>query len=528
MLQIQPEANPNTANEATAISGANASAQQFDTTLTAEMDAQGGTPSSTAANAENTRRSSETSGMGLLEKAQNFRDQAVLFRAQADAATGRTAESLDARADRADAAAERLEAAAMRSSGGTTAAAMNPDLMSMKTDPMSPEAVDVTPPVTTDTEAMAAGASNPDPTMTSADTATTTTTQARRPEDIFALAADPATTAEELNAAAKGLVDLVIAENGAAALPAFIDYVDQLIDQIELGNVPDAPEGSIAGLELFQQAMIERLQADQAASAPMNTIEPESSAPDDMANTKYVDTVAAQHDLRTNKPIEEQQPAGPAQTDMTAEKYEDAIDQPVEVMESQTPATAITTEASNYADSVRPNSELITMKAVDGAMSGYWTPTKIAGQDAIVYDAPTSNFERAGDKDSLSFDITPETSGMYQIYLNSARSSKAQNAAERGHKDQGNDVFLKITDETISKVVQDQTKLFTYFGDANDTFKIGDTFDHGNHKLSNAEIYLEAGHDYRFDLLGRSDGFAIKDLALQLDKKSSEISTMLG
>lgn len=164
-------------------------------------------------------------------------------------------------------------------------------------------------------------------------------------------------------------------------------------------------------------------------------------------------------------------------------------------------------------DSVQGSGDNISLKATDVPSSGSWRKMNVGGRSSMVWDAASSNYGSPDPNEALSFNIRPSKSGVYNVDLQSARLPSVMSSHEAHENDRGNDVFFQVTDLETGEVIQRPTKLFTYFGSQNETYKSGDTFD-SNHRKSPAQIKLDGGSRYRIDIIGRSDGYALNEVNL--------------
>jgi hypothetical protein len=117
-----------------------------------------------------------------------------------------------------------------------------------------------------------------------------------------------------------------------------------------------------------------------------------------------------------------------------------------------------------------------------------------------------------------------EESGTYNIALNSGRVKSAMTSAERNLSDRGNDAFVSIV-TAGGNVVLPPTKLYTQLGGSDEDLRWGTTFDR-NHSKSGANVSLNANTDYRLEITGRSDGYALDRITL--NKGGFLTSTSVG
>ncbi|MEL7226830.1 MAG: hypothetical protein AAGL17_18835, partial [Cyanobacteria bacterium J06576_12] len=151
----------------------------------------------------------------------------------------------------------------------------------------------------------------------------------------------------------------------------------------------------------------------------------------------------------------------------------------------------------------------IVLEAENTHLQGNWKTTKLNGRNAIVYDGPNS-FRKPQNAQTLKYTFATDQQGKYSIALHSARNKAVM---EEFASDLGNDVFIGIEEVATGKVVKAPTKLFTYFGNANNKFRWGTKFDI-NHKPAPTAVSLKANTQYRLLVTGRSDGYVIDRITL--------------
>ncbi|MEM8502521.1 MAG: hypothetical protein AAF716_05145 [Cyanobacteria bacterium P01_D01_bin.1] len=151
----------------------------------------------------------------------------------------------------------------------------------------------------------------------------------------------------------------------------------------------------------------------------------------------------------------------------------------------------------------------VILEAESASPKGNWKIVTRKGQQVTLYDGPNS-FNKANPEQTLSYSFETDQSGKHSIALHSLRDDRVM--SER-RNDLGNDAFIAIENAQTGKVVQAPTKLFTYFGAANNEYRWGTTFD-AKHKKSPAEVSLKANTQYRLLVTGRSDGYAIDRITL--------------
>lgn len=182
------------------------------------------------------------------------------------------------------------------------------------------------------------------------------------------------------------------------------------------------------------------------------------------------------------------------------------------------PARVSTSPVSNGISEVAKTSgDSVSLKASAGKATGDWEARKVEGQDVMLWNSSQSNYGKPQANQSISFNITVPESGAYTINLNSARVRSVMSPHERHEKDRGNDVFVKISDLDTGETILQPRKLFTYFGHTDETMKIGNQFSEG-HSVSRAMVGLKSGTNYRLEVIGRSDGYALGDVSLERTK----------
>lgn len=173
----------------------------------------------------------------------------------------------------------------------------------------------------------------------------------------------------------------------------------------------------------------------------------------------------------------------------------------------------------------------IILEAEDGSSNGAWVRRQVDGRNVMVWAAKEHSYFDVKKSETMSYNFEADKSGNFNVGLNSARLTSDLLKADRGHDDKGNDVYFQLTDLTTGKVVKSPTKFVTYFGKANDEFRMGDLFD--VHGTSKANVNLVAGNQYRLDIIGRSPGFALDKIvlsqgALPNDAKNLTASRTVG
>lgn len=163
----------------------------------------------------------------------------------------------------------------------------------------------------------------------------------------------------------------------------------------------------------------------------------------------------------------------------------------------------------------------IVIEAESAQAVGDWRQTRVDGETALLWDPETSNYRTVDPSQTLSYNFVTDERGEYHIGLNSARVGSVLNADDRYENgrsgevrtDTGNDVYVAVIDVATGDVVRAPTKLFTYFGDADEQFRTGFRFDE-NHNQYEATVDLDANREYRLEITGRSDGYALDKITL--------------
>lgn len=162
----------------------------------------------------------------------------------------------------------------------------------------------------------------------------------------------------------------------------------------------------------------------------------------------------------------------------------------------------------------------IVIEAESARPVGDWRSATVAGENVLLWDSATSNYRTVDPSQTLSYNFVADESGNYFIGLNSARVKSVMNAADRfengvngeERRDTGNDVYVSVVDVESGEVLRAPTKLFTSFGLADQTLRFGSNFDTNTHFP--ATVGLEADREYRLEITGRSDGYALDLITL--------------
>ncbi|MEM9787294.1 MAG: cadherin-like domain-containing protein [Pseudomonadota bacterium] len=161
----------------------------------------------------------------------------------------------------------------------------------------------------------------------------------------------------------------------------------------------------------------------------------------------------------------------------------------------------------------------IVMQAESAEAQGNWRETTVDGETVLLWDAPSSNYNKVDPDETLSYTFVTDEAGNYHIGLHSGRVKSAMGQSElfekdgKARTDTGNDAYVAVIDVATGEVVQKPTKLFTGLGGSDRDLRFGSTFD-ANHNKSPAVVTLEAGKEYRLEITGRSDGYALDMITL--------------
>ncbi|MEO0456143.1 MAG: malectin domain-containing carbohydrate-binding protein [Cyanobacteria bacterium P01_A01_bin.114] len=160
----------------------------------------------------------------------------------------------------------------------------------------------------------------------------------------------------------------------------------------------------------------------------------------------------------------------------------------------------------------------IILEAESATPTGDWKQVTVQGETSLLWDASQSSYGKVPTGQTLSYQFETDKTGTYSIAMHSGRVKSAMNASDRFENgkertDTGNDAYVSIVNAETGKVVQKPTKLFTGLGSSDKTLKWGTTFD-ASHKKSPAQVSLEANTQYRLEIAGRSDGYALDRITL--------------
>ncbi|MEM6638068.1 MAG: hypothetical protein AAF667_19525 [Pseudomonadota bacterium] len=164
---------------------------------------------------------------------------------------------------------------------------------------------------------------------------------------------------------------------------------------------------------------------------------------------------------------------------------------------------------------------LLVFEAESAKTEGYWTKTNVDGERVMLWNAPKSNYGKVDEDETLSYDFTTDESGRYSFALHSGRVKSVMNGSDRYHNgvdgaertDTGNDAYVGVVDVETGEYIKEPTKLYTGLGSADRDLKWGTTFEDSSGHYS-ATVDLEAGKEYRLEVTGRSDGYALDRITL--------------
>ena len=152
---------------------------------------------------------------------------------------------------------------------------------------------------------------------------------------------------------------------------------------------------------------------------------------------------------------------------------------------------------------------------------GDWKPVTIEGEQSLLWDAESSSYRGVPAGQTLTYNFETDEAGDYFIGLHSGRVRSVMNQSDRfrngvERKDTGNDVFASVVNAETGDVVRRPTKLFTSLGDSDRTLEWGRSFDI-NHQFSPSKVSLKSDTQYRLEISGRSDGYALDRITLSND-----------
>lgn len=205
------------------------------------------------------------------------------------------------------------------------------------------------------------------------------------------------------------------------------------------------------------------------------------------------------------------------------------LEAPVEPAPRETPAeptpratpvepTPRATPAEPASGAFQGENGTIVIQAESAEAVGSWRQSNVDGKTVLLWDAPSSNYNRVDPNEALSYKFVPDEGGTYHIGLNSGRVKSTMGQSDlfengRPRSDTGNDVYVSVVEVDTGKVVQAPTKLFTALGGTDRELRFGSTFD-ANHQRPPATVALDADTEYELVITGRSDGYALDLITL--------------
>ncbi len=179
----------------------------------------------------------------------------------------------------------------------------------------------------------------------------------------------------------------------------------------------------------------------------------------------------------------------------------------------------------NFSDPVflTQNGQLI-IEAESAELSGDWTTVTVGNETSLLWDPSSSSYNTIPEGQILTYQFETDEAGVYTIASHSGRVKAAMGAEDRyingvggeERSDTGNDIYVSIINADTGAVVQPPAKLFTALGSADETLKWGTRFD-VNGQTRPAQVNLDANTQYRLEISGRSDGYALDRITLSND-----------
>ncbi len=174
----------------------------------------------------------------------------------------------------------------------------------------------------------------------------------------------------------------------------------------------------------------------------------------------------------------------------------------------------------------------VIIEAESASPEGDWETRTVDGETVMLWDAARSSYGSVPNGETLSYKFLTDEGGNYYIALHSGRVKSTMNNSDRYEKhgqgqfkdgqngrplhertDTGNDAYVAIVNAETGEVVRQPTKLFTGLGNSDQDLRWGTTFD-ANHQKSGSIVALEANTEYRLEITGRSDGYALDRITL--------------
>ena len=169
------------------------------------------------------------------------------------------------------------------------------------------------------------------------------------------------------------------------------------------------------------------------------------------------------------------------------------------------------------------NGQLI-IEAESAELNGDWKTVTIGDDTSLLWDPDSSSYNTVPVGQMLTYQFQTDEAGVYNIASHSGRVKAAMGAEDRyingvggeERSDTGNDIYVSIINANTGSVVQTPTKLFTALGSADETLMWGTRFD-SNGQTASAHVNLDANTQYRLEISGRSDGYALDRITLSND-----------
>ncbi|MEL7344646.1 MAG: hypothetical protein AAFN59_07275 [Pseudomonadota bacterium] len=176
----------------------------------------------------------------------------------------------------------------------------------------------------------------------------------------------------------------------------------------------------------------------------------------------------------------------------------------------------------------------VVIEAESATPVGDWETANLDGESTLLWDSNSSNYSTVDASEQLDYYFTVDESGSYYLATHAGRDFSVMNNSDRyeggdpdaqERTDTGNDAYYGIYDVAAGEYVQVPTKLYTGLGGADQDLRWGTKFDDSSGHYD-AVIELEAGKEYRLEIVGRSDAYALDRVVLNKDGflKDTEIA----
>ena len=167
----------------------------------------------------------------------------------------------------------------------------------------------------------------------------------------------------------------------------------------------------------------------------------------------------------------------------------------------------------------------LIIEAESATPVGHWETARMDGEDVLLWDHTQSYYGSVQDSEKLTYGFTVDESGDYYLATHAGRDYAVMNNSDRyeggdpaneERTDTGNDAYYGIYDVEAGEYIKVPTKLYTGLGGADEDLRWGTKFDDasGHH---DAVVALEAGKEYRLEIVGRSDAYALDRITLNKD-----------